>query len=338
VTLAPRDYASGPRAGASVATGADAVARTALAAATLTNAVRDGGTTGTWRWIQASFDEVSTDRRPWLVTVGTADALDAVAVLVDDDSGSVRRTFLAGTEERHRGCLTARDDDSAALLGIALADALMDGVREFTIGPVRPGPAVDALLARIPVGVLVEEVAVPLVRLDQPHGMSRGTERTLRKAANRLAADGVEARVDVVDAASEILMMLPTLESIFRDRDHASGRTSALDDPARRRLWQRRVRAAAATGSLRLATLWLDDELAAFVLAIDDRPTLRILDGRYVGRWARYAPGRILEAAVLEAAAGRPAYDVFDWMTDIAPETLLAANDVEHLVVVRGRS
>ena len=41
---------------------------------------------------------------------------------------------------------------------------------------------------------------------------------------------------------------------------------------------------------------------------------------------------------MLEAAAGRPAYDVFDWMTDIAPETLLAANDVEHLVVVRGRS
>ena len=341
MTLAPRDF---PLARGEldrqvrVADGASAMATATLAAARLANAERDGGITGSWRWIQASLDELSPHRRPWLVSVGAGHVLDAVAVLVDDTEGTVRRTRLAGSEERHRGCLTARDDEAAARLGAALAEALMDGVREFVIGPVRPGPAVDALLAGLDVGVLVDEVEVPFVHLDRPHGMSRGTERTLRKAANRLAADGVTARVEGVDKASDILTLLPSLESIFRDRDHASGRSSILDDPARRRLWQRRVRAAAGLGALRLSTLWLDDQLAAFVLAIDDGPALRILDGRYVGAWARYAPGRLLEAAVLEAAANGGTYDVLDWMTDIAPETLLATNDVERLLVIRGRT
>ena len=132
--------------------------------------------------------------------------------------------------------------------------------------------------------------------------------------------------------------MLPLLESISRDRDHAGGRPSPLDDPDRRRLWQRRVLALAAGGDLRLATLRLNGELAAYVLGIEDGSAYRVLEGRYVARWARYAPGPLLEAAVLDGVVAAARFDSFDWMTAVAPETLLAANDVDPLVVVRGRT
>jgi CelD/BcsL family acetyltransferase involved in cellulose biosynthesis len=132
--------------------------------------------------------------------------------------------------------------------------------------------------------------------------------------------------------------MLPLLESVSRDRDYAAGRTSPLDDPDVRRRWERRVRTLAADGSLRLATLRLDGELAAYLFGIVDGSTYRVLEGRYVGRWARYAPGRVLEAAVLDDVAGSPQFDTFDWMTTVAPETLLATNDVDPHIVIRGRS
>ena len=305
----------------------------------LYDATTDIGVTGTWPWISASVPDRDVHTRPWLVTV-QRNTVVAAAVLVDDVSGAVRRTTLAGTAEHHRGFLAATDPEAARALGAALADALLDEVREFTLGPVRPGPAVDALLDRLALTPTVDDVEIPAVRLtgDPASAMSAGTRRTLRKSANRLTADGVEARTDVVGTAGEILAMLPLLESISRDRDHASGRSSPLDVASGRRVWQRRVRALASRGLLRLATLWLDDDLAAYVLGVDDGDTYRVLEGRFVSSWARYSPGRLLEAAVLDAAASRPACLTFDWMTDIAPESLLAANDAQRLVVVRGRT
>jgi hypothetical protein len=162
--------------------------------------------------------------------------------------------------------------------------------------------------------------------------------RTLRKAANRMAADCVQAEIAVTADRSEITSMLPLLENISRDRDHAGGRPSPLDDPIRRQLWQRRVLALAGAGVLQMATLQLDGDLAAYVLGIEDGDAYRILEGRYVGRWARYAPGRVLEAAVLDTVAESPTFQVLDWMTAVAPETLLAANAVDPLVVVQGRT
>lgn len=39
-----------------------------------------------------------------------------------------------------------------------------------------------------------------------------------------------------------------------------------------------------------------------------------------------YSPGRILESAVLERALDDGETELFDWMTGVAPETILAAN------------
>lgn len=87
-------------------------------------------------------------------------------------------------------------------------------------------------------------------------------------------------------------------------------------------------------GSLELAAARIDGELAAYVLAITDRPTYRVLEGHLVGEWSRYAPGRMLEAAVLRRVIAGRSYRTLDWMTSVAPESLLAVNGHDPVVTV----
>lgn len=323
-----------------VTVGAAGVRELAPQLARLAEAIPGNPITSRWPWMSASVAEPVTGQEPWLVSTWNADRMTAAALLIDDTRHEARHTTLAGTAEEHRGALLAADDVAAGALGRALAAALTGRPREFSLGPLAQSPALAGLLDHLPVRTSMDEVAIPLVRTTRESdcGMSHGMIRTLRKAANRMARDEVTPQITMCDAADEIVAVLPLLESVSRDRDLASGRPSPLDDPARRRLWQRRVVALAATGQLRLVTLRLDRSLAAYVLGIEDNAVYRVLEGRYVSRWARYSPGRVLEAAVVEAAVSSPDIEVLDWMTGIAPETLIAANDVERLYVVSGRS
>lgn len=337
--VGPR-YQVAPSLATSIARGVAAVAAESLRLAELGDTAPAVPVTARWPWLSASVLKPAPHEQPWLVSVTAGDRLVGAAVLLDDLSGTVLRTSLAGTAESHRGALIALDEHAGTQLGTALADALMGEMREFGIGPVGQGPALAALLSGLPIGLIVDDVSVPVVRArnELGTGISRGTARTLRKAVNRMAADEVRSEIAITGDGPEITGMLPLLESISRDRDHAGGRRSPLDDPARRRLWQRRVLALVGSGMLRLATLRLDGELAAYVLGIEDGRTYRVLEGRYVAKWARYAPGRLLESAVLDTVTTDDSFEELDWMTAVAPETLLAANDIDPLVVVRGRT
>jgi hypothetical protein len=323
-----------------VSRGADSIVARAPQIAALAESIPDLPVTARWPWLAASLTKLSTDVHPWMVSLSEGNRLVAAVILLDDLSGSVRRTTIAGAEEDHRAALIAPDAATAAHLGAALADALMGDLREFTIGPVKNCDGIAALVDCLPVGVVVGEVSVPLIYAmpDFPVGMSRGMARTLRKSRNRMATDGLEPEIDVIADGAAITELLPLLESISRDRDTAAGRHSPLDDPRRRRLWQRRVMALASVGVLRLVTLRLNGGLAAYVLGVEDGDIYRILEGRYVAPWARYAPGRVLEAAILDSVVESDELAVLDWMTGIAPETLLAANGVDPLVVIQGRT
>jgi hypothetical protein len=323
-----------------VVTGVAAVSGYASQLETLSASVADIPVTARWGWTSMSVLDPAAGQTPWLVGITDGEGLVAAAVLLDDETGSVRRTILAGTEEGHRGALLASNEAAAVQLGQALAHALVSELREFNLGPLRHGTALGALLEHLPVGLVIDEADIPVVRSCPTlgPGLSRGAQRTLRKARNRMAADEVRSDIQITADRHVIMGMLPLLESISRDRDHAGGRNSPLDNADTRRLWERRVRALAGEGSLRLATHLLDGELAAYLFGIDDGTAYRVLEGRFVGEWARYAPGRVLEAAVLEGVLHSAQYEMLDWMTTVAPESLLGANDVDPHLMVRGRS
>jgi hypothetical protein len=83
---------------------------------------------------------------------------------------------------------------------------------------------------------------------------------------------------------------------------------------------------------LELATLSIDGEFAAHTLSICDGDIYRVLEGRFVSKWARYSPGRLLEAHIVDQALNEQAVPVVDWMTATATEKLLATNDADPMV------
>ena len=316
----------------SVHRGPRAVARVAPAIASLARSV-GSPITSTWPWVSECVVE-----GVWALVVAAGDTVAAAAVLNDTVTEAGVVTTLSGTAGGHRGALHAGDPAAAEVLGAALAAALVDAPRSLSLGPLAASDALASLLRHLPAAVTVEPVEIPLLR---PQGepeaeLTPSMRRNLRKARNRLATDGVTARVETTDDGAHIASLLPLVLTVARDRDRACGRVSPLDDLAARRQWRSRLLGLAETGRLHLATLLLDDEVAAYAIAVTEGSCVRVLDGRYVDRFARYAPGRLLEADLLERVRRSEVYDVLDWMTTVGPDSLLASNDADALVVVTG--
>jgi hypothetical protein len=293
-------------------------------------------------WVFATLS-MEPDREPWAVLVrDDEERLVAAALLVDTTGAGHDLVRLAGSGSGHRGALLADGAAAAEALGRALADALVTRTRSFrlSLGPVDANSTPVAALTRaLPGSVAASVDPIPVVRRGGSHVatdyLSDGMRRTLRKSANRVTKDGHVLSVAFTRDRARIARVLPMLEECHRDRDHARGRDSDLDDSASRLLWHARLRALAGAGVLELATAQIDGQLAAYVLAITDPPVYRVLEGHLATRWSRYAPGRVLEAAVLQRMLDDGAYDTFDWMTSIASDTLLATNDHDPVVVVR---
>jgi Acetyltransferase (GNAT) domain len=126
---------------------------------------------------------------------------------------------------------------------------------------------------------------------------------------------------------------------VSRQRDHAGGRVSLLDDAAGRLRWTSRLAALAAIAHLELSTLRIhgpdtDGVPAAYVLGVVEHGCYRVVEGRFAIEWKRYSPGRLLEADVLQRVLVSDDVATLDWMTSVAPESLLSANAAERLVVV----
>jgi CelD/BcsL family acetyltransferase involved in cellulose biosynthesis len=309
----------------------DALARSCAAPATARPA-----------WVLASL-RLEPDRDPWAVLVrDPGGVLVACAILADSTGHGADLVRIAGSGSGHRGALIAASRPAAERLARAMAEALVTRTRSFqlSLGPVDATCEVVAALTQVLPGAVAAPVdPIPVVRRGESRSaadyLTPGVQRTLRKAANRLAKDGHALSVVFTRDRGRITRTLPVLEECHRARDHARGRDSDLDDGAARLLWHARLRALADDGSLELATAQVDGHLAAYVLGILDRPAYRVLEGHLVTRWARYAPGRVLEAAVLQRMLDDDTFDTFDWMTSVAPESLLATNDHEAVVVVR---
>ncbi len=302
----------------------------------------DAPVTGRSTWMLASVD---SGPQPCAVLVRDLSGfLRAAAVLVEVDgtSGGQVVTF-AGSDLGHRGAILADDRLWARRLGIALSRALPVHTTGWAIelGPLdADSPALAGFLAGFPQLVRLDVEPIPvLVRepgLDLAADyLSPAMRRTLRKANNRIVTDGRTLETRFTRSYSEICELVPALQACHRNRDHDRGRLSDLDDEKTRETWGSRLRALAQDGLLEVATARIDGVLAAHVIGIRDGETYRILEGHFVTEWARYAPGRLLEAAVVQRMLDEPAMNTLDWMTSVAPESLLATNASGPMVTLR---
>jgi hypothetical protein len=282
--------------------------------------------------------------RPWALLARDAAGTPVGALLLLDHVHDPRAvlTTLAGTDGGHRGAILTRDTAVALALGDALRGIWDEQPSPSTVvlGPLPAGsPVVDAFAAGLSGSRQDAAGAVPVIRrsagTDPEAYLAAGMRRALRKAANRLAADGRQAVTSFSCDAAEILGSLRQLEYVHRNRDHVHGRISDLDDAVRHGAWRDRAQNLSDVGLLELARLDIDGELAAYTLGVFDGPVYRLLEGRFVTQWARYSPGRLLEAAVVQRFLDDDALTTFDWMTSVAPESLLGRNDEDPMVFVQ---
>ena len=94
-------------------------------------------------------------------------------------------------------------------------------------------------------------------------------------------------------------------------------------------LWRRLILAHGAIGQIEISSMLIDEEIAGFVIAIIDDEAYRVFDGHFNTDFARYSPGRLIEAAVLERAMVDARFEGLDWMAGVAAEKILTSNHNE---------
>jgi hypothetical protein len=284
--------------------------------------------------------------QPWAVMVRDPSGFLRAATILVEVRGAGRTSHIvtfAGSDLGHRGAVLADDKLWARRLGIALSRTLPARTSGWAVelGPLdTDSTTLAGFLAGFPQLVPVEVDPIPMIRrepgLDEATDyLSPAMRRTLRKATNRLATDCRTFEVRFTRSQSEIRALLPELEQSHRNRDHDRGRSSDLDDDDTRQIWRSRLTDLALDGLLEVATAHIDGSLAAHVIGIRDGETYRVLEGHFVTAWARYAPGRLVEAAVVQRMLDEPEMIALDWMTSVAPESLLATNAAAPMVLLR---
>ncbi len=313
--------------------------------------------TGCMPWIIASAEAaigLGTAEHVWALVLSDDEGDPcAAAVLLESRTPAGHALRLAGAEGGYRTSMLASDDDAAASLAEALVARLRDRQQTFTLalGPVdRQDAVIERLSTALPDWSMDGSNEVPIVRRSGPpeatEYLSPSVRRTLRKVRNRLDSDGIEATLAFTRERHRILRLLPGMSLAYRDRDEAHGVGSAYlaatsglsaEEAPGWPLFAARLKALAGQGGMEVATLHLDGQLAAYVVGFDDGHAYRVMDGRFVSSWARYSPGRLLETAVLQRMIDDPSKNTLDWMTSVAPESLLAVNHVERVVTLRSR-
>jgi CelD/BcsL family acetyltransferase involved in cellulose biosynthesis len=154
--------------------------------------------------------------------------------------------------------------------------------------------------------------------------VSKSTRQAVRTARNRAARAGLTIDVRWRQAWTDVEPMLPRILDIRRQRDEQLDRPA--EPPWKAAFWRRVIELHASTGELEVATLDLDGELAAYIVAFLDGPTYRIWDTRFSPNFAFYSPGRVLAFEALRRAITMPRFTEVDWMRGDDPYKRLLTN------------
>jgi hypothetical protein len=241
--------------------------------------------------------------------------------------------------------LAARDLPSAQMLARAVAAQISGRPDPWTL--TLDNLDEDDLVGQLLIDLLPNATATPVASVpfvdlaafrDGCDPYTQNMRRQLRKAENRLATDGLRAEIQFARTDAEIRLLLPHLDRIHIERDHAAGRASDLDNPGVRELWQRLILAHTVGDQIEFATLGIDGAIVAYVVGLRDDRTYRVFDGHFDTRWARYSPGRLIEHAVLQQLIAEQRYDSVDWMIGVAPEKILVATGARDVLTLRATS
>jgi diguanylate cyclase len=289
--------------------------------------------TSRWSWLSSWFQLHPDAEVQCLLVRSSTGTIDAAALLARQRDGEVVRFFSVNNQSANVASIFARDDKSAEILAQGIADLVVGCNGRWTLELSQiagDNRVAEALKKCFPHAETINELSVPQVLLTSGLTvdglLSKNMRKQLRRVKTKLSILSDEWKVDFHRGTASIMALLPEIESIHISRDHAQRNESDLDDAFERRFWQETVVTHTYTDELELATLTINGSIAAYVISLVDGGAYRVLDGRMNGSFAEFSPGRILETATLERALADDDVEVFDWMTGVAPETILAVN------------
>ncbi len=264
--------------------------------------------------------EAHREFNPWVVSVRNGGSLVAVAMFATRRRAGHREIVALGHGSSDYARLPAGSDAAAAVL----ADSVVSTLRSrhwawrlrFDQIPV-DDPVATALAARLAHAVVETGDPAPrlLLQPDRPLEtvMSAKTRQSLRTARNRL--ERLEEGYEVwTERGPGVCAELDDVERVHRLRDHALGRRSDLDDPARHRFWQEVLSAYGKRSEVEIARLTIGSELAAYSVSFLDGSSYRLWDTRIDPARSFVSPGRVLLADLIERLRIEGAWTEFDFM------------------------
>ena len=301
--------------------------------------------TARWSWLSSWFQLHPEVDIQCLVVRSSTGALDGAALLARQRTGQMVRLFSVNNQMANVASIFARGDAVADTLARGIADLAMSssGPWELELNQIAGKNSVaEALSTHLPTILVDEQLSVPQVLLAPgvtiESLISKSMQKQLRRGRARIEAMADSWRVEFHRGTDNIMVLLPEIEAVHIGRDHARRNHSDLDDARERRFWQETVVTHTYTDELELATLTINGAVAAYAISLIDGSSYRVLDARMNGKFAAFSPGRILETATIERVLADSTFELFDWMTGVAPETILAANQWEPRTTLRASS
>ncbi|MEO1061851.1 MAG: GNAT family N-acetyltransferase [Actinomycetota bacterium] len=285
-----------------------------------------------WPWL-STWAKIHADHEPVAVLArirGRA-GIQGAALLAKRSDDGVSQVVPMGHGPLACTRFPVRDAAVASSLAAGIREVLADSDSWTLLASQVPkdDPVMEALVEGLEHAHVLPDLRVPRVDLDPEQTsqsyLSKGMRRQLRKAQNRITTDGLEADICFERNVHAIPALLNEIETLHVARDHALDRDSDLDDPVERRFWREVLECHNRLGQLEVATMRLDGELAAYVVALVDGVSYRVFDGRMNGKFAFYSPGRVLETAALEKALAR-GFAELDWMSGVGEDKILTVN------------
>ena len=244
----------------------------------------------TWAACYAEWD-------PWVVVVREAGEPVAAAALARQRrrAAGLVDVVALGHGPSDYAVLPARDAQAALALASAVEGALR-GLRapwRLRLQQLVAGVlATTALAARLGHATLTDGEHAPAVEVTERRlgdYLSKNTRKSLARMRNRLDRDGLHPRYEWTTDAARIGALLPDLARVHAERDAHLGRRSDRTRPGAARFHDEVITRLAASGDVRLLTLWLDDRLAAYAVSFADGRALRVWDNKVAPEWLDYS-------------------------------------------------
>ena len=258
--------------------------------------------------------------RPVVITVRAGDIPVALGALSVTTRRGVRRVELLGGDLNDYGRLFWTDEVAAAALADELASWLgRHRYWSLLLGQLAADDPMLALLSdRIPGATVEQGPPMPrIIGIGTDFPISRNRRHQQAKAINRIEGDGLAWEKVVVNDEQTLDRWLPAVIELRRQRDHAAGRRSHLDDPAMLRFYETVVRDFVTRGRAGIYLLAIEGRVAGFTLAMYDDGAHRVLDGRVADDLQRYRGGMVCNVMALMHAAELPDVTTFDWLRGV---------------------